>query len=181
MAAKHILSLEVLNVSNPEVFSIKDTSKYAKNLKVDCPEVLITPPGFNKPALIKVQEGFDLVLESCSLGIQTTDCNTQRTVIPDGLYIIRYQVSPHNKVFVEYNYLRITNIMKTWYDKLCKLDIQACEPSRDRQALLDEMMDIKLYIDAAKAKVEYCASPEAGLELYTYAKSKLNKITCSNC
>jgi len=59
MAAKHILSLEVLNVSNPEVFAIKDTSKYAKNLKVDCPEVLITPPGFNKPALIKVQAGFD--------------------------------------------------------------------------------------------------------------------------
>ena len=54
MAAKHILSLEVLNVSNPEVFSIKDTSTYAKNLKIDCPELLITVPGFNKPALIKV-------------------------------------------------------------------------------------------------------------------------------
>ena len=84
-------------------------------------------------------------------------------------------------MYVEYNHLRITNIMKTWYDKLCKLDMETCEPSRDKQALLDEMMDIKLYIDAAKAKVEYCASPEAGLELYTYAKSKLNKIICSNC
>ena len=71
--------------------------------------------------------------------------------------------------------------MKTWYDKMCKLDIQPCEPGSDQQRLMDEMKDIKLYIDAAKAKVEYCASPDAGLELYTFAKSKLNKITCSNC
>ena len=35
MAAKHILSLEVLPVSNTEVFSVKDTSTYAKNLRVD--------------------------------------------------------------------------------------------------------------------------------------------------
>lgn len=181
MAAKHILSLEVLDVSNPEVFAIKDTSKYAPNLEVDCPEVLITPPGFNKPALIKVAEGFDLVLETCSLGIQTTDCNSSRQTLPDGLYIIRYQVSPHSKSYVEYNHLRITNIMKTYYDKLCKLDLQACEPSFETDKLMDEMKDVKLFIDAAKAKVEYCMSPSAGLELYTFAKSKLNKIICSNC
>ena len=71
--------------------------------------------------------------------------------------------------------------MKTWYDKLCKIDIQTCEPTSDRKKLMDEMADIKLYIDAAKAKVEYCASPDAGLELYSFAKSKLSKITCSNC
>ncbi len=181
MAAKHILSLEVLNVSNPDVLAIKDTSKYAKNLEVDCPEVLITSPGFNTPALIKVKEGFDLVLESCALGTQTTGCNSTRQVLADGLYIIRYQVSPHKKAYVEYNHLRITNIMQAWYDKMCKLDIQPCEPGSDQQRLMDEMKDIKLYIDAAKAKVEYCASPDAGLELYTFAKSKLNKITCSNC
>lgn len=168
-------------MSNLDVFAIKDTSKYAKNLKVDCAEILITPPGFNQPALIKVKEGFDLVLESCALGIQTVDCNSTRSALPDGLYIIRYQVSPHSKSYVEYNHLRISSIMKTWYDKLCKIDIQTCEPTSDRKKLMDEMADIKLYIDAAKAKVEYCASPDAGLELYSFAKSKLSKITCSNC
>ena len=181
MAAKHILSLEVLSVSNPEVFSIKDTSTYAKNLKVDCPELLISTPGFNTPSLIKVTEGFDLSINACSLNIQTTNCSNARVMIPDGIYIIRYQVSPHDKVYVEYNHLRITNIMKQYYDKLCQLDITPCVPNSDRKRLIDQLNDIRLYIDAAVAKVEYAASPEAGLELFNFAKSTLDKITCPTC
>tara|TARA_R100001510_G_scaffold48188_1_gene45823 strand:+ start:1618 stop:2163 length:546 start_codon:yes stop_codon:yes gene_type:complete len=181
MAAKHILSLEVLHTSNPEVFSIKDTSTYAKNLKIDCPELLITVPGFNQPALIKASRGFDLTVTACALNVQTTGCNSNRAIIPDGLYIIRYQVSPHDKAYVEYNHLRITNIMKQYYDKLCELDITPCVPTSERKKLLDELSDIRVYIDAAVAKVEYCASPQAGLELYNFAKRKLDKITCPTC
>ena len=181
MAAKHILSLEALPVSNPEVFSLRDTSTYAKNLNVDCPEILITTPGFLQPALIKVTKNFDLNINACSLNIQTNNCNTTRVPIPDGLYIIRYQVSPHTKAYVEYNHLRITSIMKQYYDKLCQLDITPCVPTSDRKRLIDELTDIRLYIDAAVAKVEYAASPEAGLELFKFAKTRLNKITCPTC
>ena len=181
MAAKHILSLEALPVSNPEVFSLRDTSTYAKNLNVDCPEILITTPGFTTPALIKVTKNFDLNINACSLNIQSTNCNSVRVSIPDGLYIIRYQVSPHTKVYVEYNHLRITSIMKQYYDKLCQLDITPCVPTSDRKRLLDELNDIRLYIDAAVAKVEYAANPEAGLELFKFAKNRLNKITCPTC
>ena len=181
MAAKHILSLEVLDVSNPEILSIRDTSQYTKNLKVDCPELLITVPGFNKPALIKVTEGFDLNITACSLNIQTVSCNSTRALIPDGLYIIRYQISPHSKSYVEYNHLRVTNLMKQYYDKICKLDIEPCEPTSDKKRLIDEMTDIKLYLDAAKSKVEYCVTPQAGVELYNFAKAKLEKITCPTC
>ena len=181
MAAKHILSLEVLSVSNPEVFSIKDTSTYAENLKIDCPELLITVPGFTQPALIKVTKNFDLTINACALNVQTTNCDNTRVMIPDGLYIIRYQVSPHDKSYVEYNHLRITNIMKQYYDKLCDLDIKPCVPDSDRKRLIDELNDIRLYIDAAVAKVEYAATPQAGLELFNFAKTQLNKITCPTC
>lgn len=181
MAAKHILSLEALPVSNPEVFSLRDTSTYTKNLNVDCPELLITAPGFIRPALIKVTKNFDLNITACSLNIQTSNCDNTRSGIPDGLYIIRYQISPHDKAYVEYNHLRITNIMKQYYDKLCQLDITPCVPSSDRKRLIDDLTDIKLYIDAAVAKVEYASNPEAGLELFKFAKIRLNKITCPTC
>ena len=36
-------------------------------------------------------------------------------------------------------------------------------------------------VDAAKAKVEYCNSPNEGMELYTFAYNKLKKITCEIC
>ena len=116
MASKHILSLEVPEVANCEIFRIIDTSQYSDNISVDCAELLITPPGFNNPALIKVTPGFDLNINACALNIQTTDCGSERTTLPDGIYIIRYSVAPNDKVYVEYNFLRTTTILSTYYN-----------------------------------------------------------------
>ena len=210
MANKHILSLEVPTVANCEIFRVKDTSQYTDSLYVDCGELLITPPGFNQGNLIKVQPGFDLAINSCSLGVQTSGCNgtslsgqlttstdacgntvtttavnalsgsSSRAAIADGIYIIRYSVAPNDRTYVEYNHLRITGIMKSYYKKLCEIDVTPCEPSTTQQDRYREMNLIKLMIDAAKAKVEYCHSPTEGMQLYNFAKKKLKKITCSS-
>ena len=96
-------------------------------------------------------------------------------------YIIKYQVSPTDKVYVEYNYLRTTELLSAYYKKLCELDVQPCGPSSVKKDLLAEMYYIRTLIDAAKAKVEFCQSPNEGMELYDFAKTKLKKITCEVC
>ena len=53
MAGKHILSLDIPQSSNCEILPIVDTSDYNEDLGVDCPELLITSPGYNSPRLIK--------------------------------------------------------------------------------------------------------------------------------
>tara|TARA_R100000322_G_C5370806_1_gene173436 strand:- start:48 stop:632 length:585 start_codon:yes stop_codon:yes gene_type:complete len=186
MAAKHILSLEVLNVSNTKYLSIKDTSKYAKGLGTDCPELLITPPAATgtttkKTSIIEVQPGFDLNITACCLNLQQMSCNEIRTDIPDGVYVIKYQLSPHDKTYVEYNFLRTTGLMKLYYEKLCKLDMAACEPDSSRKKLYQELNIIRMLIDGAKSKVEYCSQPDAGMELFNYAKKKLERIVCKQC
>ena len=191
MACKHILSLEVPAVSNCEVFNITDSSQYCKNLLVDCPQIEITPPGFSAPKLIKVDitksssgewNNFGTVnFNACNLGLTTQDCTSTRSIIADGIYIIKYSVSPHDKVYVEYNHLRTSGILTEYYNKLCSLQAQPCEPSSDRVHVLAEMKYIRSLIDAAKAKVEYCNSPNEGIELYNFAHSKLKKITCDVC
>ena len=185
MAAKHILSLEVLNVSNPKYLSIKDTSSYAKGLGTDCAELLITPPSpdgtTKKTSIIEVKPGFDLSITACALNLQSMSCNEIRTAIPDGVYVIRYQLSPHDKTYVEYNFLRTTSTMKMYYEKLCALDMAACEPDSIRKKLLMEMNMIKMLIDGAKSKVEYCSQPGAGEELLNYAIKKLERIVCKQC
>ena len=180
MANKHILSLEILPVSNCEILCIKDTSQYTTDLAVDCEELLITPPGFNSPSLIKVQRGFDLCINSCALSLQTTDCGNTRITIPDGIYIIRYSVSPNDKVYVEYNHLRVTTLLMSYYKILCDIDMKPCEPNSERAGVISELGYIKTLIDAAVAKVEYCQSPNDGMELYNYAKKRLAKIDCSS-
>ena len=178
MAEKHILSLEIPTVSNCEVLCVKDTSQYTDKLGVDCTELLITMPGFNAPVLIKVDEKFDLCLNACVLALQKIDCGTKRMKLPDGVYVVRYSVSPNDKVYVEYNHLRVTNLLTSYYQKLCDLDLKACEPSSEREDLLRQMNYIKVLIDAAVAEVEYCSNPNKGMELYNYAEKLLNKLIC---
>ena len=178
MPSSHILSLEVPEVSNCKIFTVRDTSQYAENLAVDCAELLITVPGYNAPVLKEVTKGFDLNLNSCALGTQTTQCGTKRAGIPDGVYVIKYQVSPSNEAFVEYNHLRVCELMTKYYNTLCAMDVTACQPTGDKEAAVKEMSFIRTLIDAAVAKVEYCHRPDDGMEIYNYAKKRLDKIAC---
>jgi hypothetical protein len=183
MASKHILSLEIPTVSNCGLLCIKDTSQYSKELAVDCEELLITLPGYSVPVLIKVNKGFDFCLTACTLALQKLNCGDVQDNIPDGIYIVKYSVSPNSKVYVEYNHLRVTKLLTTYYKVLCELDVQACQPSSDKESLLAELSYIRTLIDAAVSNVEYCQSAAHGMQLYNYAKTRLNKIACpsGNC
>jgi hypothetical protein len=183
MADKHILSLEIPTVSNCGLLCIKDTSQYSSELAVDCEELLITLPGFSVPVLIKVNKGFDMCLTACILALQKIECGTVQQDIPDGIYVIRYSVSPNLKVYVEYNHLRVTALLTSYYKVLCQLNVQACQPESQKQALLSEMSFIKTIIDAAVANAEYCQSSAQAMQLYNYEKQRLSKINCptGNC
>lgn len=178
MASKHQLSLEVLDTNNTKVFRVADTSLYSADLPVDCGLLQITSPGFNQPVNIDVQQGFNLILNGCTLGIQLSGCDNAE-VLPDGIYTIRFSVSPNSSVFVEYQHLRITQTNNLYYKELCKLEMAACEPDPDVKEQLEELTLIKNFIDAAKAKVEYCHDPAAGMDLLVYAQKKLLKLANS--
>ena len=70
MASKHILSLEVPTVSNCEILSIRDTSEYSELIPIDCPELLITVPGFNSSVIVKTTPEFFVNLNGCDLALQ---------------------------------------------------------------------------------------------------------------
>lgn len=176
MSAKHLLSLELPASNNTKVFRVSDISTYATGLDVDCGTLQITPPGFSQPTTIEVVPHFNLVLNGCTLGIQTSGCGSSQTNLPDGIYWIRYSVSPNDKVFVEYNHLRMTQTLNRYYNILCTLEMGACEPEPDVKAKLNELRLIKSFLDAAVAKVEYCNEPSNGMELFIYAKKRLEKL-----
>jgi hypothetical protein len=184
MAAKHQLSLEVLDVKNVNIFKITDTSVYTDKIPVDCETLHITVPGFNKPVQIDTTQGFDLSLTACDLYLQKSNCEENLQPLPDGVYLIRYSISPNDKVFVEYKHLRVTSLLNDWYNQLCQLELGACDPAADIKESLKELRLIKSFIDAAKAKVEYCHDNAGGMNLYNYAKHRLDKFPstcCSSC
>lgn len=177
MANKHQLSLEVPETNNCKVFRVFDTSIYSELLDITCGKLEITSPGFNQPIGIDVLPNFNLILNGCTLGIQTDGCGDRSERIPDGIYTVKYSVSPNDKVYVEYHYLRICQTLNTYFDELCKLEMAACDPIPDVKDKLSELRLIKSFIDAAKVKVEQCNELHKGMDLLIYAQKRLSKLS----
>jgi len=180
--ANHVLSLEVPDVMNPCIIKIFDTSVYTPSIPVVCPILTITVPGFVYSSEITVLPNFNATITACDLGLQTTGCNlSEYANLPDGVYVIKYSVSPNEFVFVEYNHLRITQALNKYYKILCQLDVSDCEPRKEVESKLNHLHKIKMYLEAAKAKVEVCHEPDKGMRIYKYAVKLLNKMDCINC
>ena len=184
--ANHILSLEVPTVMSPCVLTIMDTSIYDDLIPVNCETLNITVPGFSYSVQLDMNasaggSAFIDNITACDLGIQSTNCGISCADLPDGIYIIKYSVAPNEIVFVEYNHLRITKALIKYNEILCNVDIAACDPPARIKQKLQELRLIRMYLDAAKAKVEYCLEPDKGMTLYNYALKLLNKLDCKNC
>lgn len=188
--AKHILSAEVPETLNECVLLITDTSIIDPIIPLDCPLWNITVPGFKTSvefdeatlaAMPGAAFGGTLQFNTCDLELQTVACGTKFNALPDGIYVIKLSTSPHDVIFVTYNHLRTTKLLNNYQKILCELDLAACDPTEDIVSKLNQLRMIKMYIEAAKAKVEICHEPKKGMELYTYAKKLLTKFDCKSC
>lgn len=182
--AQNVLSLEAPDTLNKCILRVIDTSIYNPTKAPACPLLQITLPGFNVPVQFdetKIQPGFMLNLTACDLELQTVNCGTTYNSLPDGIYILKYAVSPHEFVFVEYNHLRITCALNKIQGIYCDLDLGTCDPPESIKQKLNQIRLIQQYLNAAKAYVEYCHQPTKGMQLYRYAVKLLDKFTCTSC
>ena len=188
--ANHILSLDIPTVTNTCVMKIFDTSVYqtvSPNIPIVCPTLSITVPGFGTSVEITGDKMLDFVesghinLTACDLGLQTQNCGSTQATIPDGIYAIKYSVSPNNLVFAEYNYLRISQALNKYYKVLCNVDLAACDPPAKIKEKLEKLRLAKMYLESAKSKVEYCHESQKGMTIYNYALKIFNKFECNNC
>jgi len=180
--ANHVLSLDIPTTMNKCILRLVDTSEYIKPNPV-CPQLEVTLPGFTTPVILGeiqgVTPGFIVNLTGCDLAIQTLNCGTSYCDLPDGIYIIKWSISPHEVLYVEYNHLRITAALHKVQAILCDLDLGACDPLVSVKDKLHQITLILRYLDAAVAMVEYCHTPDKGMNLYRYAVKLLDKMSCS--
>jgi hypothetical protein len=182
--AQHILSLEAPDTMNLGILRIVDTSVYSDIIPISCPTLSVTLPGFKYSVEFTepvITPGFIVNLTACNLQVQSVQCGTLLNNLPDGVYIIKYSVSPNDQVFVEYNHLRITFAMQEYQKLLCQIDLGTCDPPQAIKDKLNKLRMIQMYLQAAKAKVEVCHEPQEGMQLYTYALKLLNKMGCKTC
>lgn len=180
----HKLSLEITETLAECQLRVKDTSIYVDGVEPSCAKLDITVAGFNHPSEYSeplISPYFDLAFTACNLGLQKERCGDRMDILPDGIYIIKYSVSPNEFVYVEYNHLRRTKALNMYYKELCEFKMRDCEPTSCNKAKFERLQRIKMFLDAAKAKVEICHKPDEGMELYNMALKMLSKKDCKGC
>lgn len=187
MAIKHFLALDILETACEKIIKISDASVYGLGLSVDCLRLDITLPGTTQPIYITVdsqgdtlQPYFNLNLSAIDLGLNAPN-TSELSSLPDGLYIITYSVSPNEIVNVTYYHLRVTKTLAAYYRLLCKLQLETCQPTAETIQRISQLRYIKMLIDAAKSKTEYCHAPIQGVDMLTYAIKLLAGFESSCC
>lgn len=186
---KHSLVLDIPFTLSECRLLINDISTYNfDDNHLCCPILEITPPGFNTAIVfnnnthnVSLNWNFRLSLTACDLGLQTENCQNEFCALADGIYIIRYSISPNDIVYVEYNHLRTTMAMRKYRDVLCCVDLNKNMLGYEHTFLMKMLSDFRTYIDAAKALVEDCHRPDEGMALYNHALTILDKINCNYC
>lgn len=179
---QHKLSLEIPTVLNGCIMRIFDSSAYDPNMVVKCTQLQISVPGFSSSYFIEnIQKDFSVNLTACDLFIQKENCGKEFYDIPDGVYVVKYSVSPNDVVYVEYNHLRITKALNKLKKLYCELDLENCESSPEKKKRLSDARLIHDFLIAAKANVEDCRQVDKGISLYKEAMEMLNKAKCSKC
>ena len=170
---KHQLFLDFPETTNEGVLRVEDASIYSSLIPFNCPTLEITPPGFTTPTVFtNLLQHYQLFLNACNLGILSTGCGDKCPFIDDGIYHFRYSISPNDKVFVEYNMLRIVHILNKWRKTLCWINDTPCDPTNDKLVLIREMQLIGAQIQTAKYLVEDKNIPEDGIQMYKLAARK---------
>ena len=184
MAQKHQLFLKFPESTNEGLLQINDISIYNSLIPVNCTTLEITPPGYSTPTVLTgLPQNFNLILNACGIGLLAIGCDEICPVLPDGIYHFRFSVSPNNKVYVEYNMLRITSTLNQWYKTLCWINDTPCTPQNDTLVLIRELQLIESQIITAKHLVEDIHDYDSGMEMLKYAKKKLDDTSqgCHYC
>jgi len=181
MAQKHILSLDIPETLNTKIFRVVDTSTYSTDLGITCNRLQILLPGYLEEVILEILPNSENVFNACTLHLQDTNCDTALSELPDGIYTIRYSVAPNDKVWIEYNYLRIAQTLNTYYNILCSINLTGAEPLATEKEKLNKLRMLKMMLEGAKAKVEFCNNPEQGQLIFNYAKKQIDKLNCTYC
>jgi hypothetical protein len=179
MALKHNLALEIPTTGCKTVIKVLDYSVYNDSIPKECMRFAVWVPGSTTPVYIEVEDTFNKNISAIDLEYQTDDSDLMELV--DGLYVIEASMAPNDKVKVTYYHLRITNTLTKYYEQLCRIRLSDCQPTAEVNQQLKDLKLIKSYIDAAKAKAEYCHSPNQAIKMLTYAIDLLDKYESGCC
>lgn len=172
----HKLDITYGNTYNCKSLRIQDNSIYENGVDVKNPVLEIKAPGLTSyiPFYFPDKNWKSITLNCSTL----KSCPRGSTsLLPDGIYDIKYSVDPNLSCMVQFSHMRVCQIMSN-YIKLVGLFLSnKCSMTNEQiKDMEKELIYIKDIIDASVYSVEELLDNTLGLELYNEAIEKLNTI-----
>jgi hypothetical protein len=172
------LDFLVINTFSTKTLGIADISTYDTNPPVVvAPTMEITIPGYPVPVSIPFIPLDFNVYNSITLGLNTFSGGTQP--LPDGVYFLKYSVSPAYLNYTEKNIMRTERIQEKFDNAFMKLDMMECDLAIRKQAKVN-LNSIYYMIQGSIAAANNCAIDTANT-LYIQADTMLNNFISNNC
>jgi hypothetical protein len=170
------LDILVIPTYNTLTLAVADASTYptdppnvsGSNLEINVPNFGIV----NIPFVVNELN----IFSSANLGITPVGTNQP---LPDGIYFLKYTVSPPHINFVEKSFMRVDRLQEKFDEAFMKLDMMECDRAIKMQAKV-ELTTVSFFINGAIAAANNCAIVEAN-KLYLQADKMLNNFMRRNC
>jgi len=176
MITEPILDLLLIDTHNSMSVGISDFSQYPTGFSIISPSLEITAPGF-VPVNVTFEPNSINIYTSQNIGI--TCSGEQNVELPDGIYNVKYTISPAYKYFVERTFIRVDKLQEKFDTAFMKLDIMQCDgPLRKQRE--EELDTINFYIQGAIAAANKCAG-ELAMKFYRKADKMLNYFITNKC
>jgi hypothetical protein len=168
------LDILVVPTYNAQTMGIADASTYVGT--PSSPTIEITIPGFGTAVLPFNINDFN-IFNSTSLGL--TAVGDQLLPLPDGVYFLKYSITPAYEMFVEKSIIRVDRLQEKFDAAFMQLDMMQCDLAIKTQSKV-ELNSIYFFIQGAVAAANNCAVDTAN-KLYTQASKMLNNFTNGGC
>lgn len=171
------LNILVIPTYNTQTLGIADASTYPPSPPISSPTIEITiPGGFGKVTLPFVPNDFN-IFNSTSLGI--TSPGDQLEALPDGVYYLKYSVTPAYENYVDRTIMRTDKLQEKFDEAFMRLDMMECDRAIKTQQKID-LNTIYFFIQGAIAAANNCAVDTAN-KLYNQASKMLNNFNKNGC
>jgi hypothetical protein len=173
-----ILDILVIPTYNTLTLGIADASTYDTDPPVvSSPTIEITIPGFNTPVSLPFNVNDFNIFNSTSLGLSLV--GEPLIPLPDGVYYLKYTVTPAYVYYVQKNIMRTEVIQEKFDEAFMKLDMMECDLAIKTQSKVT-LNSIYYMIQGSVAAANNCAIDTAN-RLYIQADRMLNNFISNNC
>lgn len=159
--AKHSLQISILDSDNSSLIVLNDESSYMQPPQL--PTLYVKFPGFSEWNSL-------LITPSKVSNISTKQLKYVGEEFPDGVYEIKYTISPSDKYSITKIYVRDVKFKKEFSSYLEKI-------VTNQHLSIDNAWQIELYLQASKSAAENGKLTQA-VTFFKEAQKQLSKLNC---